>query len=166
MDPVPEDHRTGSGRADFIEQFGLQFEANGIPRMAGRIFGLLLISSPPELPPAEIKESLSASISSVSAMLRILGQLGVVEPVSRSGERAKRYRIAPGGWQRLMMARLRGVSRVRELLDHGRSLLAGGTPDSLRRIEEMDAFYGFMEGELARMARAWEERHGKREDRV
>lgn len=165
MDPVPGDHREGSGRADFIEQFGLQFEANGIPRMAGRIFGLLLVSSPPELTPGEIKKALSASISSVSAMLRILAQLEVVETVSRPGERAKRYRIAPGGWQRLMIARLRGVSRVRELLNHGRSLLAGGTAESLRRIEEMDEFYGFMEDELARMARAWEEGHAKREDR-
>ena len=30
--------------ADFIERMGLAFESDGLPRIAGRIFGLLLVS--------------------------------------------------------------------------------------------------------------------------
>ena len=140
---------------EFVESFGLQFEANGLPRMAGRIFGLLLICEPPELTPAEIKDALLTSISSVSAMLQTLIRLGIVEARSRAGERAKRYRVDPAGWQRLMLARLRGIGTVRSLLDTGRRASALRSDGANERLETMDRFYAFMEHELTAMAERW-----------
>jgi DNA-binding transcriptional regulator GbsR (MarR family) len=142
-------------KTEFVESFGTQFEANGLPRMAGRVFGLLLICEPPELSPAEIKEALTTSISSVSAMMQTLGRLGLVEARSRPGERAKRYRVDPAGWQRLMLARLQGVGRVRGLLGMGRKISAARDPGPNDRIETMDRFYAFMERELSTMAERW-----------
>jgi DNA-binding transcriptional regulator GbsR (MarR family) len=121
--------------------------------MAGRVFALLLICEPPERTPAEIKDALQTSISSVSAMLVMLRRLEIVEARSRPGERAKRYRVDPGGWQRLMLARLQGVSAVRGLLQTGRQVGADSSPNE--RIETMDRFYAFMERELAAMADRW-----------
>lgn len=152
----PSDANTRGARdpqTEFIESFGLQFEGSGLPRMAGRVFGLLLICEPPELTPAQIKDALQTSISSVSAMLAMLRRLEIVEARSRPGERAKRYRVDPDGWQRLMLARLQGVSDVRALLQTGRKV--GADSAANERIETMDRFYAFMERELAAMADRW-----------
>ena len=56
----------------FIEDIGLYFERLGLPRMAGKILGVLLISDPPAQSITEIGEKLNASKSSISTMSRLL----------------------------------------------------------------------------------------------
>jgi len=50
----------------FIEDIGLYFERLGLPRMAGRILGVLLISDPPAQSITDIGLNLIASTSSNS----------------------------------------------------------------------------------------------------
>jgi DNA-binding transcriptional regulator GbsR (MarR family) len=145
----------------FIEQFGLQFEQGGLPRMAGRIFGLLLISNPPALTPNEMMAILDASSSSISSMMRILLQLQLVEQTSVPGERSRRYRIQPEGWSKLMMDRMMGVLQVRAILEQGKALLAGEEEQLAERVEEMDRFYAFMQRELEQMVARWKAMHGE-----
>jgi DNA-binding transcriptional regulator GbsR (MarR family) len=66
----------------FIEDIGLFFEQMGMPRMAGRILGVLLISDPPAQSITEISEKLKASKSSVSIMARLLVENGLIERVA------------------------------------------------------------------------------------
>ena len=42
----------------FVEEVGLLFEHAGLPRMAGRILGWLLICDPPHQSPGELAEVL------------------------------------------------------------------------------------------------------------
>ena len=71
----------------FIEEVGIVFEQTGLPRMAGRVFGWLLISDPPYQSPAELAEVLMASKGSISTTTRLLLQLGLVERFIIPGER-------------------------------------------------------------------------------
>ena len=53
----------------FIEEVGLLFEQTGLPRMAGRILGWLLIANPPHQTTSHLTEALLASKASISTVL-------------------------------------------------------------------------------------------------
>ncbi len=77
----------------FVEDIGLFFEKMGMPRMAGRILGVLLISDPPAQSITEIAEKLRASKSSVSIMARLLVENGLIERVASPLPRRDYYRF-------------------------------------------------------------------------
>ena len=65
---------------------GLALEADGLPRIAGRIFGLLLISED-ALSLDKLASELRVSKASVSTNARMLEHRGVLEQVSRPADR-------------------------------------------------------------------------------
>src|SRR5262245_10612167 len=77
----------------FVEEMGLHFEYGGIPRMAGRIFGHLLVCDPPEQSAEELARSIQASRASVSTMSRLLIQTGLIERQVFPGKRHDLFRI-------------------------------------------------------------------------
>ena len=82
----------------FVEDIGLFFEQMGLPRMAGRILGALLISDPPPQSITDLAEKLNASKSSISIMARLLVERGLIERVASPVPRRDYYRFKPGGW--------------------------------------------------------------------
>src|SRR5690349_14179002 len=79
--------------AAFIERLGLLAEESGMPRMAGRVLGWLLICEEPRQSFGEIVEALGASKGSISAMTRILQQLGLIERVTQGGDRRDFFQL-------------------------------------------------------------------------
>jgi DNA-binding transcriptional regulator GbsR (MarR family) len=66
--------------AHFIERMGLALEADGLPRIAGRIFGLLLVSED-ACSLDDLACDLKVSKASVSTNARMLEQRAVLERV-------------------------------------------------------------------------------------
>ncbi|MEZ4612205.1 MAG: MarR family transcriptional regulator [Caldilineaceae bacterium] len=95
-------------KRQFLEDFALHMEHQGLPRMAGRILAWLLICDPPEQSMPDLVEVLQASKSSVSTMTRHLIQFGMIERVSLPGERRFLPRYMPDYWFR----QLEGATRV------------------------------------------------------
>jgi len=81
---------------EFIETMGVRFQEQNTPRIAGRLFGLLLIEGGP-LSFAELAERLQVSRGSVSTNARMLADFGLIERVGKPGDRHDHYRIAPDG---------------------------------------------------------------------
>ena len=77
----------------FIEDIGLYFEQMGLPRMAGKILGALLISDPPSQSITDLGERLKASKSSISIMARLLVERGLIERVASPLPRRDYYRF-------------------------------------------------------------------------
>lgn len=78
---------------DVIERMALLFERDGLPRIAGRVLGYLLLSPEP-CSLDELAEALQVSKSSVSTDARLLGRMGAVERVTIPGDRRDYYRVA------------------------------------------------------------------------
>ncbi len=76
-----------------VERMGLHFEQDGLPRIAGRLLGYLLLSAEPKSLD-ELAEALRVSKSSVSTDARLLERMGTVERVAQLGDRRDFYRIA------------------------------------------------------------------------
>lgn len=76
----------------FLETMGLMFQDGGDTRIAGRIFGLLVIEGR-ELSLQQISESLGVSRASVSTNARQLAKRGVIRLTSHSGDRQDFYEL-------------------------------------------------------------------------
>ena len=141
----------------YVEKVGLYFEQLTLPRMAGRIFGCLLISESPLVSMGELVEALQASKSSVSTMLRLLIQIELVEQVSLPGERRDYYRIHPETWTNSLKERLKQAQAFRQLAEEGLDVLARAGKDRRRRLEEMRGVYRLLEREIPVLMERWEE---------
>lgn len=141
----------------FIEEVGLLFEMVGLPRMAGRVFGWLLISNPPYQSPGELAAVLQASKGSISTMTRLLVQIGLIERISLPGQRRDYFRIKLDAWSELTKQRMAQITAFRRLAERGLELLHDEEPNLRRRLEEMRDMHAFCERELPLMIERWEQ---------
>ncbi|HEX7464787.1 MAG TPA: hypothetical protein VF382_07855, partial [Actinomycetota bacterium] len=132
----------------FVEQTGILFEEMGIPRMAGRIVGRLLIADPPIQSSAQLMRYLRASKGSISTMTRLLIQLGLLERVGVPGERIDHFSLRPDGWERLTLERVQRTTDIRGLVERGLELPVASRPEVHRRMLEVRNFFGYVEREL------------------
>ena len=146
----------------FVEEVGLVFEQTGLPRMAGRILGWLLISDPPHQSTDQLIEALMASRGSISTMTRHLIQIGLIERLSLPGVRRDYFRLRPDAWQHMIRRGLVDeIKMVRQLAEHGLALLADKTPLTRKWLAEMRDVYIFLEQEFPILLERWEETRQK-----
>lgn len=124
----------------FIERMGLSAEADGLPRIAGRIFGFFIIHGGP-CSLSELAEALQVSRGSISTNARLMSGLGVIERVSRPGDRQDYYRLAPQPYARMLdgyIERIRGIERN---VEEARAELPEDWREAQARLAEMGRFY-------------------------
>jgi DNA-binding MarR family transcriptional regulator len=141
--------RPGENESSFLEEVGLVFEKTGLPRMAGRLFGWLLISDPPYQSSSELAEVLMASKGSVSTNARLLMQIGLIERFVIPGERHDHYRLSENALRRTVQHGLEDEIRMfLDLADRGLTLMRG--EPSVRRawLEQMRDRYRFLAQEF------------------
>lgn len=121
----------------FVERMGLFFENDGAPRIAGRMFGFMLLSPGP-CSLDDLAEQLQVSKASVSTNARLLEMWGAVERVTRPGDRRDYYQAAEDIHIRMLERRLERIHRMHELIQEGRQgidELAPNVEERLRVIE-------------------------------
>jgi len=151
-----------SEERSFVEEFGLFFEQSGMPRMAGRILGRLLLSNPPHQSLDELREALLASKGSISTMTRLLIQIGLIERISLPGVRHDYFRIRPSACQHALKQSVERVAILRRLAERGLELLEGKAPLTRQGLEEMRDMYAFFEREFPALLERWEQEREKR----
>jgi DNA-binding transcriptional regulator GbsR (MarR family) len=128
---------------DFIERMGLALESDGLPRIAGRIFGLLLVSEDCRSLD-DLAVELGVSKGSVSTNARLLEQRGVLERNSRPSDRRDYYRVPPDLFSQTMAQRLARWQRFHQAFREARTSLPIRSRKVLDRLEEYEAAYAFM----------------------
>jgi DNA-binding transcriptional regulator GbsR (MarR family) len=127
---------------DLIEKFGLTFEQEGLPRIAGRIIGFLMLQGSP-CTLDDLAEHLQISKTSASTNTRLLEQHGIVERTAKAGDRRDYYQLASDYGERMFaMAKLR-IQRFYQLLTEAvdESVADDG---SRGRLRSMQRFYEFL----------------------
>lgn len=164
-----EDERHHTAEQFFIEEAGIVLEHIGLPRMAGRVLGWLLICEPPYQSSGELATALHASKASISTTIRLLAQLGIVERMILPGKRRDYFRIREHAWAHIMEARAVMVTEMRALAERGLALRADADGEATRSLRDMHDFSTFYERELpasiARWRRAWQEQQEQEEQR-
>jgi DNA-binding transcriptional regulator GbsR (MarR family) len=107
----------GADVGRFVERMGRRFERDGMPRTAGRLFALLLLT-PGTLSLEQLAERLAVSKGNVSASARLLAQFGLVERHSPPGERKDYYGVGDDVCVRILERQL-------DILEDAQGLLTG-----------------------------------------
>ncbi|HSR34647.1 MAG TPA: MarR family transcriptional regulator [Anaerolineae bacterium] len=132
----------------WIEDISLYFEQMGLPRMAGRVLGVLLISDPPEQSINSLCETLQASKSSISTTARLLTEMGLIERVASPVPRRAYFQFKPGGWVLFIRQRLRLWASLHQLAERGLGLLQDLDPSLRERLQEAHDMFSLIEEEL------------------
>jgi DNA-binding transcriptional regulator GbsR (MarR family) len=147
---------------NYIEEIGVLFENTGLPRMAGRMFGWLLIADPPYQSPAEMAEVLMASKGSVSTTVRLLTQLGMIERYVIPGERHDHFRLREDALRRTVKHGLEEeISSFRSMAERGLELMRDEPAPRKRWLEQMYDRYAFLEKEFPAMMERYEKRRAQ-----
>ena len=160
------DNNTQAEEKHFVEDVGIFFEREGMPRMAGRVLGWLMICDPPYQSPAELAEALLASKGSISTMTRLLIRIGLIERFVIPGERHDHFRIKPGAWGHMMEQGVDQIKVVRQLAERGLELTKGKNLLTRQWFDEMRDMYAFFEREFPALVERWEEEREKRQSQL
>jgi DNA-binding transcriptional regulator GbsR (MarR family) len=144
----------------FIEDISLYFEQMGLPRMAGRVLGVLLVCDPPEQSLNDLCEVLQTSKSALSTTTRLLTEMGFIERVPSSKPREVAFRFKAGGWVVFMRMRLRLMASLHQIAEQGLMLLKEEPPALRERLQEAHDMFSQIEQELPALLRRIENERG------
>ena len=158
--PVPElrrrlDERWREDAMPFVEQLGFRTEAQGHPRMAGRVMGWLLVCEPEFQSVAEIAMALQSSRSAVNAVVNRMVDFGVFERVAVPGERTTYFRINSDGGELLFDNMVANLRAMRELAESGLEALCWRPRSINRRLEDLRAMHAFLEEQMPLLLQRW-----------
>lgn len=147
---TPEDHR-------FIETLGLHFEDEGIPRIGGRMIGLLMLADRP-LSLGQIADLLKVSPASVSTNARLFHTRALLEEISIPGDRRHYYVFSKSPWEQQFQAAMKTVLKAGKIY---RDKLAQLGPDEhvrRQRMAEAVEFFDFFHGVIGSALEQWRAR--------
>lgn len=138
----------------FVERFASTLADAGWPRMAARVFVVLLATDSGALTAAELSEELQVSPAAVSGAVRYLTHLDLISREREIGTRRDLYRVDNEAWQAALTKRDQALGRWAAGLLEGSELLGPGTPAG-RRLTESAEFFDFLRREVELIMDRW-----------
>ena len=86
-------------RSEFIEKIGLIKQAEGLPRIAGRVFGMLIFDGE-MVSFGDLATRLQ--VSRASTCIRLLEERGLVKRMTKPGERQDYFQLAPNPYATML----------------------------------------------------------------
>jgi predicted transcriptional regulator len=129
-DPPDTNHKVPAltpALSKFIENLGMYFESYGIPRIGGRMLGLLLVMPEP-LSAESMSDVLKVSRASISTNLRMLLQVGWAEKTYFPGDRTTYYVFPENGFENTLAIEIQAVSTLKRFVGQGLRALPPGDP--------------------------------------
>jgi DNA-binding transcriptional regulator GbsR (MarR family) len=125
---------------EFIEQFGLALAAEGLPRTAARLLGLILMLD--EGGDLEfLAEQLHVSRASISTSTRLLESVGAIERHSVRGQRRIVYKASQQGRNRGMEGVMFRMRRTRDVVAAARRDLPRHMAGAKARLLSVQEYY-------------------------
>jgi len=141
----------------FIEKLGVYYEDYGIPRIGGRILGLMLVSGQP-LTAEQIATYLKVSRGSVSTNVRLLTSGGLLERISAVGERIDYYTVSESIWERAIQMRIDGFRSLRRIVELGEKAAENNTsPAAYQNLLDMLQWVDTMTSSHEQALRHWKQ---------
>jgi DNA-binding transcriptional regulator GbsR (MarR family) len=132
----------------FVDELGLLVESEGwMPRIAGRALGWLLVAPEPQCQ-ADLCEVLQASGGAISTATRLLIAKGLVQRVTRPGDRRTYMKVPPNAWRVMEEDGLQTVRRYRALADRARDAVPDGNDTGAENLARMSAYFGIVEDRM------------------
>lgn len=147
----------------FAEEVGIIFEQTGLPRMAGRIFGWLIVAEPPYQSADQIGKALLASKGSVSTSTRLLIQHGLISRTTIPGVRHDYFQLNTDALRHMVERGIEDEVRLfRQLAERGLTLITDKESTTYKWLEKMHDLYNFLEREVPVLRERWEKQQAER----
>jgi DNA-binding transcriptional regulator GbsR (MarR family) len=140
--------------AQFIEEVGITAEGDGLPRIAGRLFGYLLLSPEPRSLD-EIADALAVSKGSASTDARLLLRHGWLRRVSQPGDRKDYYELAPDFFAEIVSYRLTRWEALHDLVAGAMPELTDAPSDVLDRLDYLERAQRFFVDGIRALLSEW-----------
>lgn len=141
----------------FIERLSLFAEGEGLPRMAGKIAGLLIVRQEP-VSFDEIATALQISRGSVSTNTRLLESRGLIRRISKLGERKDLFEVVDDLPGCLLEETLRRQRLLRDLASDSLRRLDGEEEKTRCALEKMEQFQTLAISTTEQMLESWREK--------
>jgi DNA-binding transcriptional regulator GbsR (MarR family) len=145
----------------FTDRMGALFEDEGQPRIAGRIFGYLLLSDDPRSLD-QLAHALRVSKASASTNARMLAGRGRIDRFFRPPDRHDYYHVAPDLFSRTMADRMQRWQRFTETVAEARRTLPIRSERVRARLRGYETAYASMVEAIGQALDRWERRTGGR----
>lgn len=141
--------------AEFVEQMGLILQAEGLPRIAGHIMGLMIMHEGP-FSLSQLAERLKVSRASISTNTRLLEDLEVIVRTAKPGDRQVYFTLSPRPYARMLRGMIRRMRRARDVVETTQVALPEGMTDTHERLQELDEFYEVLIDMFADLIDRWD----------
>lgn len=132
-------------------------QQNGLPPIAGRVIGWLLVCDPPEQSAAQLAEAVQASRASLTGTLRVLTASGFAETVTRPGARTVYYRVTPDAFAAVARRRLASMTTFLDITKQGLALLGEDSPRAAR-VRSVHELFSWLAAEVGPLWERWDAR--------
>ena len=124
---------------DFVELMGRHLEEEGMPRIAGRLMGALILNEE-AASLDDLADQLQVSKASISSNARLLENWGIAERITLPGDRRDFYRLSPNAEERSLQRTLERHRLMLQRLEVGREVAA----ESPKVAGRFDSLINFM----------------------
>ena len=153
--PAMDKDQVEKAKSSYIERLALAGEEDGMPRIAGRLIGYLMMNEG-AYSLDEIADALQASKASVSTNARLLEERGILIRTSSPGDRRDFYEITPAPWEMFINNATRKVQKFMDAVEVTLPKLPADDVAN-RRLREARLFYQFMLDRLAEYKVMWQQ---------
>jgi DNA-binding transcriptional regulator GbsR (MarR family) len=137
-------------REAFIEKIGLIAQNDRLPRIAGRVLGMLVWDGE-AVSFGDLAERLQVSRGSISTATRILEEHRVIRRLTKAGQRQDYFQLAEHPYPKLLEMLAGGVSYAQGEIEATLQDIPECEADIRKRVGAYCAFYGHLVRALAQL---------------
>ena len=124
----------------WVERIATHLAVDGVPPIAGRILGWLMICEAAEQSAEDIAEAIGASRASLTTNLRLLTLMGLVSRQPRPGSRTVFYAVGDDAWEAVVRRQVASLAAFDAIVDAGLELVGRDTGRARRMRSAHDVF--------------------------
>lgn len=144
-----------------IERIGVVFEKSGVPPVAARVIGHLMMAEPPYLSFDELVEATQASKSSVSNSVKFLQTEGLIDYITFAGDRKRYFQLYADTWLEIQKDRVKSLASLRSIIQETVAIRSSQYPEFNHTLKEVVDLYGELEHKILKVIEEWEKKKAK-----
>lgn len=142
--------------SEVAERLALALHQGGMQRMVARVLAAFLFSDQDSVTAGELGAQLGVSAGSISAAIRMLRTVALIEPIPVAGSRRDHYRMREDAWATLMTSQNSMLTMMGDIAEAGLADTDVGSPAQVR-LQQMRDFYAYMLTELPALVGRWQQ---------
>jgi len=137
-------------RSEFIEKIGMIAQYDGLPRIAGRLLGMLVWDGE-AVAFGDLADQLQVSRGSISTASRILEERRLIKRIAKPGERQDYFQLAENPYAKMLETVAAGMVRAQDDINATLDAIPPNHAEVKARVQAYADLYKSMSGAISRI---------------